>query len=155
MYWLKIAPKAQWLAVLSVVFCLGVSSVAVGQLSVVSLSPVHGSTTVPTTVTIEIQFNAPLDTSARFSEPGDHFLGLLPMERNFANELDSITVSADLKTVQYHNVELEPNTKYIFGVMAARGQEGESLDLPAVTTFTTGDTLPSASISGKVSFAAG
>lgn len=70
-------------------------------------------------------------------------------------EQDSIVVRLDLKTVQLFNLHLRPNTRYVFGILAARGTTGQLLDRPAVITFSTGPALPTASVSGTIAYPGG
>ena len=125
------------------------------QFSVVSTSPADGATNVATVITFEIIFNSPLDTTARFPIPGDLFLGLIVPEDNLMSEPDSITLSQDLKTVRFHNIQLWEDTQYFIGITAAKSQNGESLDLPSALNFTTGATLPTGSVSGTITFFGG
>ncbi|NOZ60441.1 MAG: T9SS type A sorting domain-containing protein [Calditrichaeota bacterium] len=138
--------------ILIMIHMLGFASSGRCQLSVVSMSPADGETKVDSVVTFEISFSAALDTSARFPMPGDFFLDLLIPEDSLLSPPDSVSLSADLKTVRLHNIRLFPDTRYFFGVLAAKSQAGDSLDQPAVVTFTTGATLPTGSVSGTVTF---
>lgn len=69
--------------------------------------------------------------------------------------LDSVTFSQDMKTVNYHNLHLSSETKYTLIFIGARNTNGDPLDMPYVIHFTTGDTLPSTTVSGKVVFPGG
>lgn len=121
-----------------------------GQFLVVSTNPVHGSTSVDTAVTFSITFTAPLDTSARFPYPGDFFLNLYFFPDSLVGEPDSISMSPDMQTVNVHNLHLAENTAYIFVIVNAVNQGGDSLDLPYSAVFTTGASLPANTVSGTV-----
>mgnify|MGYP005831265383 CR=1 FL=1 len=121
-----------------------------GQFAVVSTTPADGATNVGRESTIVLTFNAPIDTSARFPWLNDFFLGLMLSPDTLIGEPDSIVVSLDLKTVQLFNLHLRPDTRYVFGILAARSTTGQLLDRPAVITFSTGPALPTASVSGTI-----
>jgi hypothetical protein len=121
-----------------------------GQLRVVSMLPADGATAVDTAATLEIIFSAPLDTAARFVRPKDFFLGLLFNPETPIDEVDSITISQDLRSVSLHNLHLQARTRHTFTVFAARSITGESLQQPATVTITTADELPTASLSGRI-----
>ncbi len=123
-----------------------------GQLVVESSSLQNGDTDVDTVLTIEVTFSTALDTTADFPEPGELYLGLLVPEGTESNGPDSVSISPDFRTVRFHDIHLEENSRYHFGVLAARSQYGDLLDLPWVVTFTTADTLPTGSISGTLSY---
>ncbi|MDW7681644.1 MAG: Ig-like domain-containing protein, partial [bacterium] len=122
---------------------------------VVSSYPADGSVNIPTLVTFELSFSEPLDVSAVFPEPGEFFLGLLLPGEDSMGEPDSISLSPDLKTVRFHNIQLQENTKYLIGVTAARSQTGKPLESPWLINFSTGSALPTGQITGNVSFAEG
>ncbi|MBD3383607.1 T9SS type A sorting domain-containing protein [candidate division KSB1 bacterium] len=124
----------------------GASNAAV---EVVSSVPSHGDTGVETEVDIQFTFNTALDTTVEFKVPGGVYLGLL-IEFGKIGQPDSITLSADEKTVTFHNVELLPETKYVLGVTAAKGKDGSMLEMPWIITFTTAQTLPTGSVSGTL-----
>jgi hypothetical protein len=125
------------------------------QFSVVSFSPNHGSTNVDTSVNITMTFSAPLDTSARFPNPEDFFLNLYIFPDSLIGEHDSIAVSQDLTTVNVYGLSIVDNTTYLFMIVNAKSQGGDSLSSPARSLFTTGSSLPGNSISGAVSFPSG
>jgi hypothetical protein len=123
------------------------------QFAVVSTAPTNGATNVDTAATFLITFNAPLDTSARFAWPPDFYLGLWMVPE--PGEPDSITLSPDLRTVRIHNLHLCPDTRYFLAVLGARSATGAALQLPVVVTFTTGSTLPTATVSGTIALPGG
>ncbi|MBN1997569.1 carboxypeptidase regulatory-like domain-containing protein, partial [candidate division KSB1 bacterium] len=133
------------------IFLLGPGS-ASGQLVVESSFPKDGDTNVDTLITVEFTFSAPLDTTADFPDPGDFYLGMLLPYDYTIGPPDSITISPDFKTVYFHNIRLMDNNRNIIGILAARSQDGDLLDIPCVITFTTADTLPTGSISGTISY---
>jgi len=122
---------------------------------VVSSYPADGSVNIPTLVTFELSFSEPLDVSAVFPEPGEFFLGLLLPGEDSMGEPDSISLSPDLKTVRFYNIQLRENTKYLIAVTAARSQTGKPLESPWLINFSTASFLPTAQITGNVSFAEG
>jgi len=89
-----------------------------GQFSVVSITPADGTVAVDTTITLEFIFNSAVDTTARFPYPGDFYLDLLILPDSLVSSPDSISISADRKTVRAHNLRLEPETRYVFGILA-------------------------------------
>ncbi len=129
----------------------GTSNAAV---EVVSSVPAHGDTGVETEIDIQFTFNTAIDTTVEFKVPGGVYLGLL-IEFGKIGQPDSITLSADEKTVTFHNVELLPETKYVLGVTAAKGKDGSMLEMPWIITFTTAQTLPTGSVSGTLTYAQG
>ena len=125
------------------------------QFSVVSVSPSHGSTNVDTSANITMTFSAPLDTSARFLNPEGFFINLYLYPDSLIGEPDSLSVSPDLTTVNAYGLPLVDNTTYLFMIVNAKSQGGDSLSSPARSLFTTGSNLPGNSISGAVSFPSG
>ncbi len=123
---------------------------ALGQFSVVSSIPVNGATEVDTAETMTIVFNAPIDTSARFLFPENFFLNIYFYPDSLVGEPDSITMSPDLTTVYVHNLHFAENTTYIFIIINAVNQTGDSLSAPYSTVFTTGNSLPTNTISGVI-----
>lgn len=136
--------------------CFAMAFSAYGQLSLVSSTPADGATDVDTLLTLILEFSAPLDTTARFEEPGGLFLGLeaFPFEAVGEPQGD-IALSPDSTTVTVPDIPLEPDRVYIFVLAGARSASGEMLDRPYVWTFSTGSILPQGTISGTVSFPGG
>jgi hypothetical protein len=132
---------------------LALSAPAQGDLSLVSTSPADGDTEVDTLMTLIMQFSAPLDTTARFEEPGDLFLGLeaFPFEA-VGEPQGEITLSPDSTTVTIEDIPLEPDRAYLFVLTGARSASGEMLDRPYVLAFSTGSALPQGTVSGTISF---
>ncbi len=128
---------------------------AFSQFTVVSTIPADGATQVDPSGTLEINFSAPLDTSARFDYPGQFYLHLLLYPDSLMGEPDWVAISADLKTVSVHNLHLYPNTKYFLLIVDAVSTGNDSLTTPYLATFTTGNSLPTATISGQVIFPQG
>ncbi|MDZ7295682.1 MAG: hypothetical protein ONB14_09720 [candidate division KSB1 bacterium] len=119
----------------------------------VSTLPVDGATHVDTAATVVITFNAPLDTSARFAWPPNFFLGLEMSPE--PGDPDSVSLSADLSVVRVHNLHLSADTRYVLAILGARSSTGALLQTPTVMTFTTGSSLPTATVSGKVTLPGG
>jgi len=138
-----------WVALVG---CLALTSPVYGQLSLVSSTPAHGDTGVDTLLTMVLQFSAPLDTTARFEEPGDFFLGIEIFPADSSGEPQGdIILSPDSTTVTVQDLPLTPDTKFVVLLTGARSAAGEPLDRPYGFTFTTGDSLPEGSVSGTVS----
>ncbi|MBC7188390.1 MAG: T9SS type A sorting domain-containing protein [Calditrichaeota bacterium] len=129
------------------------ASQGLAQFAVVSTVPGNGATNVDTAATFVITFNAPLDTSARFAWPRDFYIGLSMTPE--PGEPDSVTLSPDLRTVRIHNLHLWPDTRFCLAILGARSSTGSVLQLPVVVTFTTGSTLPTATVSGIITLPGG
>jgi hypothetical protein len=136
--------------------CLVLVQPAHGQLSLLSSTPADGDTEVDTLITMTLEFSAPLDTTARFEEPGGLFLGLeaFPFEA-VSEPQGEIILSPDSTVVTVVDIPLEPERTYIFVLTGARSASGEMLDRPYVWTFSTGSILPQGTVSGTVSFPGG
>jgi hypothetical protein len=136
--------------------CLASAGQAFGGLSLISTTPADGDTEVDTLMTLIMKFSAPLDTTARFEEPGDLFLGLeaFPFEA-VGEPQGEINLSPDSTTVTIEGIPLEPERAYIFVLTGARSASGEMLDRPYMLTFSTGSTLPQGSVSGTIGFPGG
>ncbi|UCE17658.1 MAG: T9SS type A sorting domain-containing protein [Gemmatimonadota bacterium] len=120
------------------------------SLDVVSIEPADGATGVDTSVTMRFEFDAPVDTTVRFEFPEDFFLSMF-FNEDLMGDPDSIVVSQDLRTVELYNPHLKPDTRYVFGLIGAFSTTGEPLDKPVAFTFTTGDALPTGTVSGTLS----
>jgi hypothetical protein len=133
---------------------LGLAPAVMAQMTVISISPAHGSINVATNAVIAITFSAALDTSFRFGDID------LPVNVELHPDSavaapDAISFSADLRTIQFHNMGLAPDTRFVLLVTGARSQAGAPLSRPATATFSTGATLPGGSIGGTVSYSGG
>jgi len=141
---------------LGLLFSLFFAGSLSAQMSLVSSFPVDGAVSVDTTATLILTFNQPIDVSANFEgldlEDG-FFLGLSLYPLGKYLEPDSLTFSSDFKTVYFHNMHLWPDTKYVFLLLGAKSACGDSLDKPCVINFSTGNTLPTNTVSGTVSYA--
>lgn len=123
-----------------------------GQFLITSSDPAQGETNVALDATFSITFNAPIDTSARFPFPEDFFMNIYFYPDYLIGEPDTITASPDLRTIYIHNLHLSPNTAYSFIILNAVSQSGDSLDRPYSIIFTTGNGLPTGSVSGTASY---
>lgn len=123
---------------------------AFSQFSLVSSTPADGAVNVSQNAELSFTFSAPLDTTARFEEPGDFFLSIFFFPEDTFSEPDSITLSEDLTTFTAYGFEFGADSSYNILLMAAKSQSGDSLDKPYTITFTTGSSLPSGSVSGTV-----
>jgi len=143
--------KRLFLTILGIIFIIGFPHAILSQLSVIATIPADGAINIEPTVTFKITFNAPLDTSVRFDYPQNFFLSLAIQPDTLMGAPDSITLSPDLKTVYVHNLHLWSDTKYLLFIDNAVSATHDSLSLPYLATFTTGASLPTATVSGKVS----
>ena len=134
------------------VLILSIVTPVFSQLSVVSSYPTHGDINVDTAATFVLNFNEPLDTSARFEYPGDFFLNLYFYPDSLIGEPDSIVLSTDLMTVNVYNLHLEFNTTYLFTLVDAVSTSEDSLAQPYSMTFTTASVLATADVSGSLSY---
>jgi hypothetical protein len=141
--------KTFWLIFVSVLI---LNASGFSQLSLVSSSPAHGDINVDTTATFTLTFSEPLDTSVRFENPGDFFLNLYLHPDSLYGDPDSITLSTDLKTVYVYNLHLAADVIYLFTIVDAVSMNGDSLDQPYSMTFTTASGLPTADVSGTLSY---
>ena len=115
---------------------------ASAQLILVSTTPADGTTNVTSPATFVLTFSAALDTSVRFAEPGDFFLGLEAWATEELGEPESIEVSPDLKTVTIHGISLPNDSKITILLTGAKSQNGDYLTMPYVITLSTAATLP-------------
>jgi hypothetical protein len=136
--------------------CLTLALPASGQLSLISSTPSDGDTDVDTLLTLVLEFSAPLDTTVRFEEPGDYFLGFQVFPADSVGEPGGdMTVSADSTTVTVSDIPLTADTKFVFVLTGAKNAAGDPLDRPYGFTFTTYSSLPEGSVSGTVSYPGG
>ena len=142
----------RFLFILTLSSVLLITTLSFAQFSVVSSVPVNGTAGVDTAATFSITFSNTVDTSAHFPFPEDFFINLLLYPDSLIGSPDSITMSPDLKTVYIHNLHLAENTQYLFVVVNAVSQGGDSLDMPASLVFSTGSSLPTGQVSGTVSY---
>ena len=149
--------KCFFIILFSLVFLSWFFFVSHSQLTLQSFTPADGTTNVDPAVTFEFIFNAAIDTSALYEmeDEGYFYLGLLFYPDTLVGDPDSITVSPDLKTIWVHNLHLQADTRYVFGILGARSIAGDSLDIPTVVTFSTGASLPTATVSGTISYPSG
>ncbi|NNE45305.1 MAG: T9SS type A sorting domain-containing protein [Rhodothermales bacterium] len=134
-------------SILSTVLLLFATADVQAQLTVVSSSPADGMVNVSTSVILQIEFSAPIDTTARFDDDEDFYLAF---ETN--PEIPEPTlagVSPDFTTF-FAQVQLEPDTRYLVLLTGAKSQAGDILSQPFVVNFTTGSSMPTGSISGTV-----
>ena len=123
-----------------------------GQFFVQSTSPAQGATSVAPAATIAMTFNSAIDTSARFPFPRDFFINIFLFPDSLIGEPDSITVSPDLHTVYVHNLHLSLNTTYMIIIVNAVSQTGDSLEKPYSVLFSTGNSIPTNTVSGTISY---
>jgi hypothetical protein len=134
-------------AVLSAILLVGAAGGAQAQLTVVSSSPVDGQLNVPTNAILQIQFSAPLDTTARFWADENFYLAF---ETSPEIPTPALAGVSDDFTSFFAYVQLEPDTQYMVLVQGAKSHSGDILSRPYVVNFTTGTSLPTGSISGTI-----
>ncbi|MDX1430574.1 MAG: Ig-like domain-containing protein, partial [Rhodothermales bacterium] len=132
-------------AIATLAILVSVPPDSVAQFVVTSSSPAHGDTSVPLSVTVSITFSAPIDTTAAFEDTDGFFLNIetipeIAEPTSIALTPDGMTFTAD--------VVLEADTRYLLLLFGAVSEAGEPLDQPYVATFTTGNSLPTGSVSG-------
>lgn len=137
---------------------LAFAPAAVAQFNITNISPAHGSTNVAANAVLAITFSAPLDTSFRFDATG------LPINIELYPDSDtafvppsraSVSYSSDLRTIRLADLNLQANTRFVLLVIGARSSTSVPLARPATVTFSTGASLPNASVSGTVSYTGG
>jgi len=111
------------------------------QMNLVSITPVNGSTDVPLSTTIVVQFDNPVDTLKGFDFFEDYFTN--------AFDIQMKSYSSDLKTVNLE-VNLDSSKNYYFLVYSAFNESGEALANPTVVYFTTSSELTGNTVSGTV-----
>ncbi|GAB4343494.1 MAG: hypothetical protein Kow0037_31650 [Calditrichia bacterium] len=121
-----------------------------GQFQVQSIFPANGTTGVDTAATFSITFSQPLDTSRHFLYPEGFFVNLILLPDSLVGYPDSISLSADLKTVYIHNLHLHADTQYWLLIANAYSTGGDSLAIPFNATFSTAPTIPSGIVDGRV-----
>ncbi len=122
---------------------------AFGPLTLESSSPADGEVNVQTTTDFTFTFSAPIDTFHKFID--EHFIEFELFPIKAAGRPTGIETSEDLKTVTLEGLTLGENTRYFGLLSGAESVHRQFLEHPYVINFTTGDTLPPASISGDVS----
>ncbi len=135
---------------------LGFANPALSQLSLVSSTPSDGETNVGVVATFIFTFSEALDTTATFEEAPD-FLPFLALELypDSAGTPENVVISVDLKTITIVNVPLPTDTRFFLFLSGARSSTGEGLDRPHAITFTTGNILPTATVSGTINYTGG
>ncbi len=123
---------------------------ATAQVMLISSSPADGSVNVALTGPLRLTFSAALDTSVSFAGTGA-FLAyeVFPEPRNARFKPPEVT--SDLRSVALPWGQLTPQARYVFVLRQAHSITGETLLRPYVLTFSTGQSLPSGQITGKVS----
>ena len=129
---------------------LGAAAPAAGQLTLDAFSPAHGSTQVGLEIALTLTFSAPLDTTGGVDPNDDFLLGIEITPE--VKAINTVSVSADRLTVTAE-LTLEADAQYWVYLARAQSTAGETLDRPYVFTFTTGTSLPNASVSGTAAFA--
>jgi len=115
----------------------------------------NGATQVDTTLTLQITFNAPLDTTVRFPYPDNSFINMNIFPEDLYTSMDHISLSADRQTVFLHNYFLSADCDYMLIIADAVSIDGDSLAMPAVVSFSTGNSLPTATMTGTATMPSG
>ncbi|MBN2009244.1 T9SS type A sorting domain-containing protein [candidate division KSB1 bacterium] len=143
------------LVFVSVIFSINISTADATGFYVSSTTPGNGDVQFPSDGTLSIIFSKSVNDEITFDYPNDFFLNLTMEPDSLIGEPDSIWLSEDKTTVFVQNLHLESNQSYLMIINKAVSQDGDTLDAPYVMTFTTGDALPSATISGNVELSDG
>jgi len=134
--------------VLAVLFPVLFVSSASAQLTLESMLPANGSENVATSQPLVLNFSQPIDTTALFGGEEGFFIGAQISPATGQPLGYSLNGSRTQLTV---NVLLNDDTQYTVVLLGAKAESGDQLDRPYAWTFSTG-TLPTGSVSGKVSF---
>jgi hypothetical protein len=111
------------------------------QINLLSITPSNGTTNVPLSTNISIQFDSPIDTLRGFDFFKDYFTNAFDVQTKW--------YSSDLKTVNL-GVNLEADKNYYFLVYSAFNQSSEALANPTVVYFTTASELTGNTVTGTV-----
>lgn len=134
----------------------GFTNPGMSQLSLVLSTPSDGETNVDKLATFTFTFSEALDTTARFEEGLDDLPFLsLELYPDSAGTPENVVISVDLKTITIVNVPLASDTRFFLFLSGARSSAGEGLDRPYAITFTTGNSLPTATVSGTINYTGG
>ena len=136
---------------LGFLLCLWGTAALAQDLTVTKITPAHGSTGVPVLTQIIVEFSKPLDKSGMKNYP-ESGLPVIYDLRPETTELETAfeSLSNDGTRLIIAGVRLKPNTQYSLIVSAAIGADGSTLARPAFSTFTTGNSLASGTISGAL-----
>jgi len=115
-----------------------------------STLPADGDVSVDPYGTLQITFSESIDTTVLFEYPPYFYINLTLEPDTLMGEPDSITFDPTFTTIYFHNLKLYPDTKYLLLVNNAVSLDGDSLEIPYVATFTTGESLPTAKMTGTV-----
>jgi hypothetical protein len=140
-------------AVSTVLFSVSPKALA-QQFNVTAISPAHGETNVSLAADLSITFSAALDTGFRFTNLDLPVNLELHPDTAFA-ALTSYSFSADLRTIHFHDLNLQPNTRYALLVTGGRSVSRTPLSRPETAVFSTGAVLPSGSVGGTISYTGG
>jgi len=127
----------------TVVVFLLIACMAYGQVSVVSTTPAHATTSVPLLTTVSVTFSAAIDTTQSF-DIGDNF---------FTNVTTAPAQwwSADRRTISF-SVVLQPSTVYFLLIHSVKPAAGGGFPVPYCFYWTTSATFPTNlhSVSGMI-----
>ena len=125
---------------------------AFAQLTLVETTPADGTVQVGTAGTVTFTFNEAIDTSVGFDVSDGFYLGVA-VYPDPGGPLD-IRISPDGRSVSM-DFNFEEDTQFVALLSGATGLSGASLVRPYVINFTTGASLPTATVSGTVDFPGG
>lgn len=132
----------------AILFAVVLALPASAQMTLESMLPTHGSENVATNQPLVLNFSQPIDTTAMFGGEEGFFIGAQISPATGQPLGYSLNASRTQLTV---NVLLSDDTQYTVILLGAKAESGDLLDRPYAWTFSTG-TLPTGSVSGKVSF---
>ncbi len=127
----------------TIVLFLLVASVASGQVSVISTTPAHNSTSVPLEATISVTFSGEVDTTLSFAPGENYFTNVTTLLGQWW--------STDRRTISF-SVVLEPSTVYFLLIHSAKPAAGGGFPVPYCFYWTTGAAFPTDlhSVSGTI-----
>ena len=129
--------------IFTIVLLLLVASMASAQVSVVSTTPAHNTTSVPLTTTISVTFSGEVDTTLSFA-PGENYF------TNVTTLLGQ-SWSADRRTISF-SVVLQPSTVYFLLIHSVKPVAGGGFPVPYCFYWTTDAAFPTNlhSVSGTI-----
>jgi methionine-rich copper-binding protein CopC len=140
---------------LTTIFLLTFWGAAQAQFTVQNFSPAHGLTNVPLSTTIEVTFSAPLDAQNFNPADSDTYPFNIELQPDSAETQGANPVLSNNNMTVSIQAQLKADTRYTVLVIGARSATGQPLDKPVAFTFTTGNSLPTGSISGNITYTAG
>ncbi len=140
---------------LVILLCVGITISTNAQFNLVSITPSDGTTEVSDTLDVVFTFNKPVDMTYTFDTHDGFFMALYLSNPEIFGDPDSVEANGDFTQITFYGVTLPPNTQFTIGIMDARSTDGNLLEYPTFTTFSTGASLGVGSASGTISYPAG